>query len=113
MIRPHALSIIRNDRSGARRPAPHPPDPSSMLAHAADHELLQLARDGDERAFRELVERYEPAVASVVVGMLGAGDDADDVGQETFIRFYRALGSFRGEASLKTYLRRIAMNLSL
>jgi RNA polymerase sigma-70 factor (ECF subfamily) len=35
------------------------------------------------------------------------------VGQETFIRFYRALGSFRGEAALKTYLRRIAMNLSL
>lgn len=84
-----------------------------MLAHAPDHELMQRARDGDERAFRELVERYEPAVAAVVVGMLGPGDDADDVGQETFIRFYGALGSFRGEASLKTYLRRIAVNLSL
>jgi RNA polymerase sigma-70 factor (ECF subfamily) len=84
-----------------------------MHAPAPDHELMQRARDGDERAFRELVDRYEPAVAGVVVGMLGPGDDADDVGQETFIRFYRALGSFRGEASLKTYLRRIAMNLSL
>ena len=84
-----------------------------MYATAADHELVQLAHGGDERAFRELVERYEPAVAGVVVGMLGPGDDADDVGQETFIRFYRAMGSFRGEASLKTYLRRIAMNLSL
>ncbi|HET7230505.1 MAG TPA: sigma-70 family RNA polymerase sigma factor [Longimicrobium sp.] len=84
-----------------------------MHALTADHELVQLARDGDERAFRELVDRYEPAVAAVVVGMLGPGDDADDVGQETFIRFYRALGSFRGEASLKTYLRKIAMNLSL
>jgi RNA polymerase sigma-70 factor (ECF subfamily) len=84
-----------------------------MHAHAADHELMERARAGDERAFRELVERYEPAVAAVVVGMLGPGDDADDVGQETFIRFYRSLGSFRGEASLKTYLRKIAVNLSL
>lgn len=84
-----------------------------MHAHAADHELMQRARDGDERAFRELVDRYESVVSGVVVGMLGPGDDADDVGQETFIRFYRALGSFRGEASLKTYLRKIAMNLSL
>jgi RNA polymerase sigma-70 factor, ECF subfamily len=45
--------------------------------------------------------------------MLGRGDDADDVGQETFIRFHRALGSFRGDSSLKTYLVHIAMNLSL
>jgi RNA polymerase sigma-70 factor, ECF subfamily len=52
-------------------------------------------------------------VAATVVGMLGRGDDADDVGQETFIRFHRALGSFRGESSLKTYLVHIAMNLSL
>lgn len=84
-----------------------------MYAQADDHELMQRARAGDERAFRELVERYEGAVAGVVVGMLGPGDDADDVGQETFIRFYRALGSFRGEASVKTWLRKIAMNLSL
>jgi len=45
--------------------------------------------------------------------MLGSGDEADDVGQETFIRFYRSLDSFRGEASLKTWLQRIATNLSL
>jgi RNA polymerase sigma factor (sigma-70 family) len=45
--------------------------------------------------------------------MLGPGDDADDVGQETFIRFHRALGTFRGEASVKSYLTRIAINLSL
>jgi len=52
-------------------------------------------------------------VAGTVVGMLGAGDDADDVGQETFIRFYRSMHRFRGDATLRTYLTRIAMNLSL
>ena len=78
-----------------------------------DAELLALARSGDDGAFRCLVERYEPVVAATVIGMLGRGDDAEDVGQETFIRFHRALGEFRGESALKTYLVRIAMNLSL
>jgi RNA polymerase sigma-70 factor (ECF subfamily) len=78
-----------------------------------DEELVARARLGDERAFALLVERYEPAVAATVIGMLGPGDDADDVGQETFIRFHRAIHDFRGDASLKTYLVHIAMNLSL
>jgi RNA polymerase sigma-70 factor (ECF subfamily) len=78
-----------------------------------DGELLALARTGDATAFRVLVERYQHVVASVVVGMLGRGDDADDVGQETFIRFHGALHTFRGDAQLGTYLRKIAMNLSL
>ena len=78
-----------------------------------DDELVARARAGDHGAFRLLVLRYEPAVAATVVGMLGRGDDADDVGQETFIRFHAALDRFRGEASVKTYLQRIAVNLSL
>jgi len=84
-----------------------------MAETATDAELIARARSGDDGAFAVLVDRYERAVAATVIGMLGAGDDADDVGQETFIRFHRALGSFRGESSLKTYLVHIAMNLSL
>jgi len=79
----------------------------------SDRHLIDRARAGDERAFRDLVERYEPRVAATVIGMLGAGDDADDVGQETFIRLYRSLERFRGESSLGTYVTRIAINLSL
>jgi RNA polymerase sigma-70 factor (ECF subfamily) len=78
-----------------------------------DAELLDRARGGDHAAFRSIVERYEHAVASTVIGMLGPGAEADDVGQETFIRFYAALEAFREEASVKTYLTRIAINLSL
>ncbi len=80
---------------------------------ATDAEWITRAKGGDERAFRELVEAYEGQVAATVVGMLGPGDEADDVGQETFIRFYQSLGKFRGEAAVGTYLTRIAMNLSL
>lgn len=78
-----------------------------------DGDLLERARGGDQSAFRALVERYEPVVASTVIGMLGSGAEAEDVGQETFIRFYSALKEFREEATLKTYLTRIAINLSL
>jgi RNA polymerase sigma-70 factor (ECF subfamily) len=78
----------------------------------SDRELLDRARHGEERAFRLLVERYEHRVSSVVTAMLGPGEEAEDVGQETFIRFFRSIDRFRGEASLGTYLTRIAINLS-
>lgn len=84
-----------------------------MIDPTPDDELLARARAGDERAFAALVERYEGAVAATAIGMLGPGADADDVGQETFIRLHRALDRFRGESSLKTYVIHIAMNLSL
>jgi len=78
-----------------------------------DQELIAAARDGDDGAFKELVMRYEPVVAATVIGMLGNSPEAEDIGQETFIRFYRALGSFRGESSVKTYITRIAMNQAI
>jgi RNA polymerase sigma-70 factor, ECF subfamily len=83
------------------------------LKQRTDKELLQSSRSGDVAAFGELVRRYESKVAATVVGMLGAGNEADDVGQETFIRFYNALRNFREEASVGTYITRIAINLSL
>ena len=64
-------------------------------------------------AFKQLVERYEGQIASTVIGMLGNGPEAEDTGQEVFIRFYKALDKFKGDAALGTYLTRIAINLSL
>ena len=74
---------------------------------------MRLAQTGDTRAFQEIVETYEGVVAATVIGMLGPGGTADDVGQEVFVRLWRSLHRFRGEAALKTYLTRIAINLSL
>ena len=79
----------------------------------SDDVLVDRARHGDGTAFARLVDRYESQVAAVVVGMLGNGPEAEDVGQETFLRFYRALDQFRGEASVGTYLTRIAINQAL
>lgn len=103
---------IRRDGMKWNEPASTVVQPVPMNDFS-DAELLSRARGGDDAAFRQLVVRYEPVVAATVIGMLGRGDDAEDVGQETFIRFHRALASFREESALKTYLVRIAMNLSL
>ena len=78
-----------------------------------DQDLIIAARAGDHSAFRILVERYEEIVAATAIGMLGKSADAEDAGQETFIRFYKSLDRFRGDSELKTYLTRIAINVSL
>jgi RNA polymerase sigma-70 factor (ECF subfamily) len=75
--------------------------------------LIADARSGDQNAFKELIKKYESQIAATVIGMLGNCPEAEDVGQETFIRFYKSLHKFRGESSVGTYLTRIAINLSL
>ena len=83
------------------------------MKHASDEELVRDSRNGNVAAFGELVRRYESKVAATVFGMLGHCDEADDIGQETFIRFYQALKKFRGDSTIGTYITRIAINLSL
>lgn len=78
-----------------------------------DLKLIGRTKEGDDSAFSELVRRYQQTVAKTVSGMLGTGHDAEDVGQQVFIRFFRAIDDYRGEAALGTYLTRIAINLSL
>jgi len=78
-----------------------------------DQQLIINARNKDSDAFKELIKKYEHQVAATVIGMLGYCTEAEDIGQETFIRFYNSLDKFRGDASVGTYLTRIAINLSL
>lgn len=78
-----------------------------------DETLVRLTLEGEKRAFGEIVRRFEKPVAATVRGMLGDIQQAEDVGQETFIRLYNSLADFRGESRLGTYIQRIAINLSL
>jgi len=78
-----------------------------------DSELIAMVNGGNQQAFSELMKRYRKMVARVVIGMLGDTPEADDVGQEVFVRFYQSISSFRGDSALGTYLTRIAINLSL
>lgn len=79
----------------------------------SDKDLLERIRNEDQEAFRLLIDRYESQVAATIFGMLGNRADAEDIGQETFIRFFKSVEQFRGDSSLGTYLTRIAINLSL
>jgi RNA polymerase sigma-70 factor (ECF subfamily) len=76
-------------------------------------DLIEQSKKGDHFAFRQLVERNQQRVRTTVIGMLGEGGETEDVAQEVFIRLYKSLNDFRGEAKLETYLTRIAINLSL
>ena len=78
-----------------------------------DLDLVNRVLDGDMKAFEQIVKQYKPMMAKVVIGMVGNQDDAEDIGQEAFIRFYRSLHQYKGDAGLGTYLTRIAINLSL
>jgi RNA polymerase sigma-70 factor (ECF subfamily) len=83
------------------------------MAQETDDQLIDQTIGGDLNAFKLLVQRHESKVAGVVKSMVGATEEAADIGQEVFIRFYQSLSKFRGEASVGTYLIRIAINLSL
>ncbi|MDO8899707.1 MAG: RNA polymerase sigma factor [Bacteroidales bacterium] len=76
-------------------------------------ELVKLMKQGKELALAELINRYQKTVARVVIGMLGNCPEADDVGQETFIRFWSSVENYRHDAKVSTFLTRIAINLSI
>lgn len=76
----------------------------------SDETLVAAARSGDERAFDELVDRHGRRVYRLVVRLVSDRTAAEDVTQETFVRAWRALASFRGDAQFSTWLHRIAVN---
>ncbi len=65
----------------------------------------------DERAFNELVKTYERRVFALILRMLGNRAEAEEVAQEVFIQVFKAIGTFRGESKLSTWIYRIAVNL--
>lgn len=77
----------------------------------ADAELVRAFRGGDERAAATLMHRHAGAVARFLNGAGALDGDLDDLVQETFIRAFRALDGWRGEAAFRSWLLSIASNL--
>jgi RNA polymerase sigma-70 factor (ECF subfamily) len=73
--------------------------------------FIERLRGHDERAFNELVETYEQRVFRLVFRMLGRRDEAEDMAQEVFVQVFKAIGTFRGDSKLSTWIYRIAVNL--
>jgi RNA polymerase sigma-70 factor (ECF subfamily) len=72
--------------------------------------LIQQAQQHDKRAFRKLVERHRQNVYFLALDLSGNRQDAEDISQEVFLKAYRSLENFRGEAKLSSWLYRITAN---
>lgn len=77
-----------------------------------DSQQMQLERlkSGDEAAFTELVRTHQREVYRIARGIVHDHDDADEVAQRTFILVHRKIGTFRGDATLRTWIYRITVN---
>ena len=78
-----------------------------------DRELVVRFQRGDETAFNELVARHRQEVYFLALGLTGTREDAEDLAQDAFVRAYEGLLKFRGRASFRTWMYRIALNLCL
>jgi RNA polymerase sigma-70 factor (ECF subfamily) len=74
-------------------------------------DVVRRCREGDERAFAELVDRFKDLVFALVSRTVADRGRAEDLAQEVFLRIHRGLPYFRGEAKLSTWIYRIAANL--
>ena len=106
------------------KPAPLPgpelptlvePSPEGARRHevADDFVLVQRAQQGDESAYDELVKRYQERVYATIYHMTANHEDAGDLAQETFIKGFQALKSFKGDSSFYTWVYRIAVNKTI
>lgn len=87
--------------------------PSEALKAARDAELVARSKTGDTVAFGELVRRYQKPVFRIVLRMVKSQDDADDLTQDTFVRAYRGLKTFKEEFDFHPWLYRIAVNQAI
>lgn len=78
---------------------------------STDEELVARSISGDTESFNELILRWERPIYALAYRTIGREEDARDVCQETFLRAFRALPGFRGQAKFSSWLYRIALNL--
>ncbi len=76
-------------------------------------ELIVQLQQGDESAFKKLVDEYQDMVYNTALGIVQQADDADDITQEVFIQVYQSVSSFRGDSKFSTWLYRITLGKAL
>jgi RNA polymerase sigma-70 factor (ECF subfamily) len=79
-------------------------------AEPDDLRLVESLRAGSERAYEDLITRFQQPVYSLALRLLNDQSEASDVVQEVFLKVFRNVGSFRGQSSLKTWIYRITVN---
>lgn len=75
--------------------------------------LIKEIQDGNQNAFRLLVEKHQQKVVNTCFGIVHSRADAEDLAQDVFLEVFRTAGNFRGDAKISTWMYRIATNRSL
>ncbi len=78
-----------------------------------EQQLLSQVKAGNQEAFAEIIRRYQDKVFLTVMGFVHQKEDAEDVTQEIFVKVYRSLDTFRGDASFFTWLYRLSVNMAM
>jgi len=85
----------------------------TVPAPVEDRQLVRQAQEGDLSAFDELIRRYQERVYATIYHMTSNHEDANDLTQETFVKAYKALSSFKGDSGFFTWVYRIAVNKTI
>jgi len=87
------------------------PSAGSRPGEAAERELVEQCRQGDDAAFRELVDQYKGLVFALIARSVPNRARAEELAQDVFLKVHRGLPHFRGDAKLSTWIYRIAINV--
>jgi len=93
--------------------APTPSAGQAATAAPEDPKLVKLAQGGNLEAYDELIRRYQERIYATIYHMTSNHEDANDLAQETFIKAFQALKSFKGDSSFFTWVYRIAVNKTI
>ena len=122
-----AFSVYRSNITQPRIPLYRPPSknpegipagrslieksvPKQMVLEATERELIEGCRRGEREAFRALFEKYKDKVYSIALRYAGDETMAMDIAQETFLKLFAGIRSFRGDASFESWLYRLVVN---
>jgi len=106
--------MIEPAPDNASEPAPAPEVLKPAAADPTEEQVLvRRARQGDLAAYDDLVRRYQERIYATIYHMTSSHEDANDLAQETFIKAFQALKSFKGGSSFYTWLYRIAVNKTI
>lgn len=93
------MTVLHTDQAG------------HVSMHWTDEDLVTRSRGGDLDSFNQLILRWERPIYALAYRVIGREEDARDVCQETFLRAFRALPGFKGQAKFSSWVYRIALNL--
>jgi RNA polymerase sigma-70 factor (ECF subfamily) len=100
--------------SGFMKPETTPvPSKARVETSPEERDWIARCRAGDARAYRLLVERYQDRAYALAYRMVRSRPDAEEIAQDAFVRAWRAIGDFRGDATFMTWLYRILVRLAL